>query len=359
MKKILLFLIILIIPINVTATSYIVMDASSNRVLEGTNINEKHLIASITKIMTSVIALENSDINQEVEVSSDVLKAYGSAIYIEVGEKLTLEDLLYGLMLRSGNDAAIEIAKVVSNSMDEFVKKMNEKAQELGMNNTIFINNHGLEDKDGNGNLSTSYDMAILMSYALKNDKFREIISTKRKVVKSSNKTYDWYNKNKLLMDYKYCIGGKTGFTKKARRTLVTAANKDNKEIIVVTLNDPNDFLNHKALYEENFKKYNLVTILNKNAFKLENVNYNGRIYIKDDFKMLLTKEEENNISIDYEMIPNGRYNDEEKVGIAHIKLNDEEIGTKNIYLDVNNKKEITNKNNWFQRLIDFIIFWR
>ena len=362
MKKIIFLLIILIIPIKISAlsaSSYVVMDAASNRVLEGSNINDKRLIASITKIMTCIIALENSDINQEVEVSNDVLKSYGSGIYIEVGEKLKLEDLLYGLMLRSGNDAAIEIARVVSNSMDEFVNLMNLKAKDIGMNDTLFINNHGLEDNKGNGNKSTSYDMAILMSYALKNDKFNEIIGTKRKVVKSSYKTYDWYNKNKLLQDYKYCIGGKTGFTKKARRTLVTAARKDDKTIIIVTLNDPNDFLNHKNLYEENFKKYNLVTILNKNLFSLKDVKYNGNIYIKDDFKMLLQKNEEDNILVDYEMKENGNYNDEDIVGQAHIKLNNKEINKVDIYLDTNNNKNVKKEKNWFLKLIDFIIFWR
>ena len=362
MKKAIILLILLIIPIKInalSASSYIVMDALSNRILEGSNYNDKRLIASITKIMTCIITLENSDIKQEVEVSTDVLKAYGSAIYIEVGEKITLEDLLYGLMLRSGNDAAMEIARVVSSSQEEFVNLMNAKAQDLSMNDTLFINNHGLEDKDGNGNKSTAYDMAILMSYALKNDKFREIVSTKRKVVKSSYKTYDWYNKNKLLNDYKYTIGGKTGFTKKARRTLVTAAKKDDKTIIIVTLNDPNDFLNHKNLYEENFKKYNLVTILNKDLFSIKDVKYNGNVYIKDDFKMLLQKNEENKVSIDYEMKKNGSYNDEDIVGVAHIKLNNKEINTINIYLDTNNQKNIKKEKNWFSKLLDFIIFWR
>ena len=186
MKRLLLVL-ILLIPFSVKASSsYIVMDYNSKRVLEGSNINEKKLIASTTKIMTAIIALENANINDEVEVSKDVLKAYGSAIYIEVGEKLKLIDLLYGLMLRSGNDAAIEIARHVSSSMEEFTKLMNSKAKELNMNDTVFINNHGLEDENENGNISTAYDMALLMQYALSNEQFKEIIKTKRHIVKSN-----------------------------------------------------------------------------------------------------------------------------------------------------------------------------
>ena len=359
-KYLLLLLIIIPFKVNaISASSYIVMDYNSNRILEGSNINDKRLIASTTKIMTCIIALENSDIKQEVEISSDVLKSYGSGIYVEVGEKITLEDLLYGLMLRSGNDAAIEIARVVSNSMDEFVKIMNDKAQELKMNDTLFVNSSGLEDNQGNGNKSSAYDMALLMSYALKNDKFKEIISTKQKIVKTNYKTYDWYNKNDLLFNYKYCIGGKTGYTKKAKRTLVSASTKDGKTIIIVTLNDPNDFNDHKNLYEKNFKKYNLVTILNKDLFNIKDVKYNGKVYIKEDFKMLLTKEEEDIVSIDYEMRKNGNYNDEDIIGIAYIKLNNEEINKVDIYLDTNNNKNIKKEKNWFLKLIDFIIFWR
>ena len=362
MKKFILLIFFLIIPIKInalSASSYVVMDASSNRVLEGKNIDDKRLIASTTKIMTCIIALENSNIYQEVEVSNEVLKAYGSAIYIEVGEKLTLENLLYGLMLRSGNDAAIEIARLVSNNQEEFAKLMNNKAKEIGMNNTLFINSSGLEDNKGNGNISSAHDMAILMSYALKNDKFKEIISTKKKVVKSSYKTYEWQNKNDLLFNYKYCIGGKTGYTKKARRTLVTAATKDDKTIIIVTLNDPNDFVHHKNLYEKIFKKYNLVKILNKDTFNVKDVKYNGKVYIKEDYKIMLTKDEEEKISINYEMKKDGSYNDEDIVGIAHINLNNKEVGKVDIFLDTNNQKNIKKEKNWFLKLIDFIIFWR
>ena len=355
MKKIIILLLI-IIPIKVSAlSSYVVMDYDSKRVLEGKNINSKMLIASTTKIMSAVIALENADIKSEVTVSNDVLKAYGSAIYIEVGEKLTLEDLLYGLMLRSGNDAAIEIARVVAGSMDNFVKLMNEKARSIGMTNTLFINNHGLEDSNDNGNMSTSYDMALLMAYALKNETFKKIINTKERVVKTNYKTYVWKNKNKLLSSYKYTIGGKTGFTKKAKRTLVTAAKKGNKTIIVVTLNDPNDFLNHKKYYENNFKKYNLVRVINKNDFKIDNVLYDGNLYIKEDYKMLLTKDEEKKINIEYDISNASNFSDGEKIGDIIVKLDNKEISREDIFI----RKQNDNKKNWFQKLIDTIIFWR
>ena len=354
MKKIIL-LIILIIPFKVNA-SYIVMDKNSSRVLEGNNIHEKRLIASTTKIMSAIIALENKDINEKVKIDKDVLKAYGSSIYIEVGEELTLKDLLYGLMLRSGNDAAIEIANYVSGSMEEFVKLMNQKTIEIGMKDTIFINNHGLENDKGEGNISTAYDMALLMRYAMNNETFRSIVKTKKYKCVSSYKTYIWNNKNKLLDSYKYTIGGKTGYTKKAKRTLVSVARKDNKEIIVVTLNDPNDFNTHKNLYEDNFKKYNLVTILNKDLFSFDEVKYNGKVYIKDDYKMLLKSEEDKNIELDYEMNKEGNYSNNEVVGYINIKLNNNVIDKILLYLKTNEKKK---KDNWFKNFIKLLLFWK
>ena len=230
---------------------------------------------------------------------------------------------------------------------------MNQKAKELNMKDTIFINNHGLEDNQENGNLSTPYDMALLMSYALKNETFKNIISTKKYIVKTNYKTYEWHNKNKLLTDYKYCIGGKTGYTKKAKRTLVTAASKDNKTLIVVTLNDPNDFQNHKSYYEKNFNKYNLITILNKNNFKIDNYD---NLYIKDNFKMLLTKDEEKNITIKYDITQVDNYKDNDTIGNAIILLNDKEITKVPIYITYN---RVINNKTWLSKLIDFIIFWR
>ena len=353
MKKILIFFVLLIpIRINaISASSYIVMDASSGRIISGKNYNEKKLIASTTKIMTAILAIENTNLNNEVTISNDVLKSYGSAIYVEVGEKIKIIDLLYGLMLRSGNDAAIEIANNVSGSKDNFVKLMNSKAKEIGMNNTIFVNPSGLEEQNDEANYSTSYDMALLMRYALNNDIFKKIINTKNYQVKTNYKSYSWTNKNKLLNDYKYCIGGKTGFTKKAKRTLVTASTKDNKTLIIVTLNDPNDFIDHKTLYETYFDKYELVKVLDKNRFNLNDDSFDGKLYIKNDYELLVTKKEESNIKIDYYM-DKEIHND--KVGIAKIKINEKVVGELPIYI----KKKEDNKNLW-NKIKDFIIFWK
>ena len=194
MKKILLVVLLLLLAPKisnaVSAEAYVVMDYDTGRILSSKNPEKEKLIASTTKIMTCIIALEKGDLTSVRKVGEEVLKAYGSAIYLSLNEEITLKDLLYGLMLRSGNDAAIEIAYHISGSMEDFVALMNQKAYELGMTNTKFLNNHGLEEQDGQGNTSTAKDMAILMRYALQNETFREIIATQSYTAKTSGKTY-------------------------------------------------------------------------------------------------------------------------------------------------------------------------
>ena len=143
------------------------MDLDNGRVLHENNIHEARLIASISKIMTTIVAIEYGDLDEVVEVGEEILEAYGSAIYIELGEKLTLRDLLYGLMLRSGNDAAVVIARNVAGSMENFAMLMNDTAAKIGMSDTYFYNAHGLEEKSGEGNTSSAYDMALLTKYCL------------------------------------------------------------------------------------------------------------------------------------------------------------------------------------------------
>ena len=192
MKRIILFILV-IIPFNVKAYSYIVMDTDNNRVLEGVNIHNKSLIASITKIMTSMVVINNSDLDKEITIKDEVLKSFGSGIYVSVGEKITIRDLLYGLMLRSGNDAAYSLAFNVGSSMEGFALLMNELGKNIGMNDTIFVNSSGLEDSYGE-NYSTTYDMALLSSYAIKNDIYKKIVGTKEYTVKTNLKTYIWHN---------------------------------------------------------------------------------------------------------------------------------------------------------------------
>ena len=195
MKKLLILL--LLLPINVKASSMIAYDIDTNQILYSNNIHEKRPVASISKIMTAIIACESGKLDDLVIVGDEINKSYGSGIYIRIGEEITLRDLVYGLMLRSGNDAAFAIAKYLGKDIDNFVKMMNDKAISLNMKDTIYNNPNGLDDNGGN--ISSAYDMAILTSYAMKNEEYRNITKTKKYTVKTNMNYYSWTNKNKLL----------------------------------------------------------------------------------------------------------------------------------------------------------------
>ena len=347
MKRIIIILIIIIFPLKVSAisaSSYIVMDTDNNRVLEGNNINKQSLIASITKIMTSMVVINNGDLDRKIIVSDNVLKSYGSGIYVEPKEEITVRELLYGLMLRSGNDAAAELAYQVGGSMEGFSLLMNNLAKDIGMKNTNFINSSGLED-GVNANISTVYDMALLSSYAIKNKDYREIVGTKKITVKTNFKTYIWHNKNKLLTSYEYCIGGKTGFTKRARRTLVTNASKDNVNLTVVTFNDGNDFEDHKDLYEKYFDRLHNYKILSKG--KIDTIYDNT--YIEKNYYMSLTKDEYKNIDISIDYFDENVSN---IVGEVVVKLGGKEYFKTNI---IQKEEKLKEEKSWFIRLIDKI----
>ena len=351
MKKIILILFMFLFPMKVSAisaSSYIVMDQDSGRVLESHNSDSRRLIASITKIMTAVVAIEYGNIEDDVEIGNEIITSYGSGVYISIGEKLTLDDLLYGLMLRSGNDAALAIAHHVGGSIENFVFLMNEMADKIGMVNTSFVNPSGLEERDGSGNYSTVLDMAKLTQYAMNNEHYRRIVSTDEIVVKSSLKTYKWVNKNKLLHSYEYCNGGKTGFTKKARRTLVTTASKDGMNLIVVTFNDGDDFKDHKNLYEKYFNNFKVVKILNKGD------KYGFDSYIGKDFKLIVNDSDNysTNVVVDNK---EGKRNGE-IVGKVEVLVNNKVVGYRYLYL---RKVSVQDNKSVFSRLYELIRSWK
>ena len=347
MKKVLVILLLFLIPLNVfckedtfdTAKSSIVMDLDSGRVLYENNADEERLIASITKIMTCIIAIEQGDLDSDVEAGEEILKMYGTSIYLELNEKMKLIDLLYGLMLRSGNDASVVIAKEVAGTEEEFVKMMNEKAKEIGMTNTTFSNPHGLDEETKN--YSTARDMAKLSRYAYKNKTYRKIIGTEEYRVKTDNKSYLWYNRIKLLGDYKYCTGGKNGYTPSAGKTLVTTHKKGNLKITVVTLYDNDEYNNHERLAEYAFDNYSNYDIVDKNDFDL--VIDDNKYYVNKSFSYPLTESEKDNVkvlaSID-DSINSG------KVGNINISLNNKTLKKIPLYIKEEKKKE-----NFFTKL--------
>ncbi|MBQ3511849.1 MAG: D-alanyl-D-alanine carboxypeptidase [Bacilli bacterium] len=301
MKKITLVLILIIIftrTIGVFAYSFpessIIMEEKTGRILYEKNSHKKMLIASTTKIMTAIITIENTKLTENVKVGKEILKMYGTNIYIDVGEEISIEALLYGLMLRSGNDAAVALANYVAGTEEKFVQLMNEKAKTIGMNNTVFNNPHGLDDDTKN--YSTAYDMALLSIYANKNPIYKKITKTKKITIKSNYKTYLWYNRNKLLQQYEYCTGGKNGYTPSAGKTLVTTASKDLLFLTIVTLNDSDSYKTHMNLYEEYFNKYKNYTIVKKGKhYKKDN-----KIYVASEtFSYPMTKEEKKHLYIE------------------------------------------------------------
>ena len=319
MKKVII-LFLLLIPFNVFAsTSIIVMDLDSGRILYQNNAKEKKLIASITKIMTAIITIENINLDKKITIGEEVLKSYGTNTYIEVGEELRVIDLLYGLILRSGNDAALTLSNNVTNYGD-FINKMNKKAKELGMNNTSFSNPHGLDEETEN--YSTAYDYAILSRYAYQNKIYKEIASTKKYTIQSNKKTYIWYNRNKLLGNYKYCTGGKNGYTPSAGKTLVTTASKDNLNLTIVTLNDPNIYETHESLYNYYFNKYTNVKIIDKNEYNQNSNLLNNKYKVNNSLYYPLTQLEEKQIKT--KVVVDSTNNDKASI---HIYLGKEEIG--------------------------------
>ena len=344
MKKFFLIL-LLFLPFKVfgystSAKSAILMDMDSGRVIYGKDVHYVQSVASISKIMTAIVAIENADIDREVVIGKEVLKAYGSGVYVQIGEKMKLKDLLYGLMLRSGNDAALAISVNVAKDTESFVKMMNEKAKEIGMKNTTFNNPSGLDEEKGN--FSSAYDMALLMSYAMKNEEFRKIVGTKDYSLKTNKNVYKWHNKNKLLSTYKYTTGGKTGFTKIAKRTLVTSASKDDMNLTVVTINDGDDFNDHKNLYEEAFSEYSSYTLLNKGEVRIIGENYytDDELYLKNDFKYLLRENEEDILKLKYEVNKMRKYESGDKVGVVKVYLGDKCIGEEDIYVRKGDRKK-------------------
>lgn len=231
--------------VGTSAAAAILMDAESGEILYEHNADTPRLIASTTKILTAMTAIRHYDLGETVTVPREATLIEGSSMYLKAGEKLTVEQLLCGLLLASGNDAA-EVLSLHGGSREQFVAWMNELAQEIGMHDSCFENPSGL---DGEKHLATARDMAKLAAYAMDDPTFARIASTWE--MQAGERTLT--NHNKLLRQVEGCIGLKTGYTKAAGRTLVTAAERDGIRLVAVTLHDGNDWADHAALYEYGF----------------------------------------------------------------------------------------------------------
>jgi serine-type D-Ala-D-Ala carboxypeptidase (penicillin-binding protein 5/6) len=354
-----IIVVILLVPIYVYATpplagsaqAAILMDRDSGRILFSKNADKEMKIASLTKIMTALVAIEQSKMDSIVTIGPNAIRVEGSSIYLKKGEKIPLENLLYGLMLRSGNDAATAIAEHIGGSVEGFVYLMNQKASFLGLQHTHFMNPHGLDQHD---HYSSAKDLAILTSYALKNPVFQQIVKTQVKTLDWPNLDWDqkFYNKNKLLRLYPWADGVKTGFTKQARRTLVTSATKNGSQLVAVTLNDGNDWNDAIDMYNYGFANYKKEVVIQKGQLLvLTGVknSQNKELYMMagKSFDYPLTKEEKSKIkirTIQSSPIRTIQTNNQ-AMGIAKIYLEDKLIGSVPIL------SAFRDKPTYFQRL--------
>ncbi|MGN0787846.1 MAG: D-alanyl-D-alanine carboxypeptidase family protein [Candidatus Onthoplasma sp.] len=298
-----------------SAKAMCVIEKDSQRVIYSKNQDEKLPMASTTKIMTAITVIQNCQNLQElIQVDDSAVGVSGTSIYLRQGEELTVEDLLYGLMLRSGNDAAVALACNISGSEKEFANLMNNMAKKIGAKNSHFSNPHGLDNPE---HYTTAYDLALITSYALNNPIFKKIVSTKSHVIEATNKSDKRYltNKNKLLSKLESCCGVKTGFTSKAGRCLVSAIEQNETIYVCVVLNCGPMFEESSNLLTSASNEYRNRKIIDKNKEIFNEYiidNNNGRLYLyaNEDFSYPLTDAEMDKIKLEY-----------------HVKLDNAEIG--------------------------------
>lgn len=343
MKKTIYIALLLIIILNfsivygenmeLSAQAYILMDSKSGRILYEENCHNKMAMASTTKIMTALVALERGNLTDKVIINKDSVGVEGSSIYLKEDEEITLEDLLYGLMLKSGNDAAVAIASHIGGNVEDFVELMNKKAKDIGALNTNFVNPNGLHDEK---HYSTPYDLALITREAFSYDEFEKIVGTKTYVSKRDENNY-YKNKNKTLWQYQGGDGVKTGYTTKSGRCLVSSAKRNEMRLISIVFKANDWFNDNYKLLDYGFNNFKPYIIYDKNQFmKKLKIEDGSKEYIdfvtRKDLFYPLKKDEIKKVKINI-LTP-------DKVNLPIDK--DDTIGEIYIYLD----NQLINKDN-------------
>ncbi|MEY9093016.1 D-alanyl-D-alanine carboxypeptidase family protein [Paenibacillus sp. RC84] len=310
--------------IGTNAEAAALVDVKSGRVLYSKRGDRPMRIASLTKIMTAIVAIEESKLTDIVKVSTRAAGKEGSSLYLKAGQEMSLKHMLYGLMLRSGNDAATAIAEHVGGSVEGFAVMMNRKAEQIGLDHSNFTNPSGLDESADH--YSSADDLAKLAAYSLKNPTFQEIVQTKMIKVPNPNESweYTWFNKNKMLGLFDGADGVKTGYTKLAKRCLVSSATRNGQQLVVVTLNDGDDWADHTRLLRWGFEHYPLVPLLQKGQA------VDGTPYVAErDFSYPLLSVEKDRVTAEPELFPPDSLDSRlgEK-GTLRLKLDDRLIGT-------------------------------
>ncbi len=306
-----------------SARSAIVM-TSKGRVMYEKDADARALIASTTKLMTAIVTLENAKLNELVDITEDCCNIEGSSMYLKPGERYTVKELLLGLLLVSGNDAAQALALHVAGSVENFTGLMNDKARELGMEDSSFENPHGL---DSPGHYSTARDMAKLMCCCMENESFRQLCSARSCLIKGQTLV----NHNKLPDMYPYCIAGKTGYTQAAGRCLVSCCERDGLRLICVTLSDPDDWNDHIRLYEWAFSQFELRDAVEGQSFQVPVISgreESARLVPESSIELLLDPGQELVLKVEYPRFVFAPVNKGETGGTIWVIIDGETLGS-------------------------------
>lgn len=332
MKKIIILILIIIWPLLVfaqTNKATIVMDLTNGRIIHQENIDEPLLVASAVKIMTAMIIIEQGHLDEMITINKQINQAYGSKIGLEVNETIRRRDLLYALLLKSANDAALALAIDHSHNEILFAKIMNQKAQEIGLKQTVFQNASGLDDITQNK--MSARDLAVLYRYAMNNEIFRNIVQTKDYSFQTNKHQFDFKNKNQLLK-YKSVTGGKSGYTSRSGKVLITSTKRGATELLIVTIND-GYYRKHIDLYKKYWQQYYSPRLINKDKYRVPKTKYytKNQLIIKEDFRYLVTTEELKAIKRKL-IITKYTKKSKMKVGYIRLDLNDKYLGRVGVY---------------------------
>lgn len=343
---------VLLYPCQVCAISArkaVLLDGETGRVLYEKQADERSLIASTTKIMTALIVCEQCNVLDRVRIPAAAVGIEGSSMYLQAGEVLTVQELLYGMMLSSGNDAATALAIYCGGTVEGFAEMMNDKARYLGLTSTHFVNPHGLDAPD---HYSTARDLAILADYAMDDPIFAKTVSTKNITI--GNRSLQ--NHNKLLWQVEGADGVKTGFTKAAGRILVSSAVRQGRRLICVTIDDSSDWLDHKQLYEEGFSRYTVRQILKKGDVLGKIAVFGGQeneveIVAAEDFYYALAPDEAPQIKLsarEFVYAPVVALSD---AGFAYVCIDGKSIGKVAITFAKTVEQQLPEKKPFFERI--------
>ena len=337
----------------ISASRAIVVDGQTGRVLYEKNADEQSLIASTTKIMTALVVCEQCNVLDRMAIPKEAVGIEGSSMYLREGEVVTIQELLYGLMLQSGNDAAVALAIYCGGTVEGFAELMNDKARSLNLKDTHFVNPHGLDAPE---HYSTARDLAVLADYAMENPIFARTVSVKNVQI---GERY-LKNHNKLLWQVEGADGVKTGYTKAAGRILVSSAVRQGRRILIVTINAPDDWQDHKTLYEKAFSQYTPQQLIEKDQ-SLGSVEVAGGtrgvayLYAAEPFYYAMREEEKWYYKLPaqefvYAPVVAGSF-----AGYAHIYVEDLPVGKIPLTYGQTVEQQKDPQKPWYEKLL----FWR